>query len=593
MDIETHGERAPDSRWVRLFEVPGLRLWDLGRRETAMLVGVLLVTLLICARCLGNGWVYDDHLRIVENPEIAKWSYVWKSFTRDSWWFRKPPALKTFTPKPPTTGPLAGMPRAWSVKERGASRMRAPNSAYYRPMQSAWEGLNYHLFGKDPLGWHLTSVLLHVGVVLLVFRLAWLLSESSGVALLAALLFGVLGAHAEPVAWVSSVDEPLGAFFELAAFCFLIPIYRSGSGGRRLMWPLTLFALSTLSHETAVIFPILVAAYVFLFESANANAEASPTAGAQIVDWRRLGAALTWSAPFFGVSAVYLMVRGLVLGPNLVFGFLHTSATPGIAHGVLTFRLSPANHSPAQILATAPLVLVWYLKLLVIPWLAGPGHEVGFVTTPTLWNFYTPVAILAAIAVGGFVLFSKSPRRNLYFFCAVWWIVTIAPALSLNQIVALVQDRYLYLPSFAFCVLLADWIFQLARTGAVPARAAAVCAAAIILVNMASLWSAQPIWASDRSMWQDCVNEAPDSLRCHLALASALLSSNDLHGALREDLAAQKLAPHDPEIDLSLAAVYMNMNRGRDAVGEFETYYRKTFRQNERQHPRPVIIKLR
>jgi hypothetical protein len=72
-----------------------------------------------------------------------------------------------------------------------------------------------------------------------------------------------------------------------------------------------------------------------------------------------------------------------------------------------------------------------------------------------------------------------------------------------------------------------------------------------------------------------------NSLRCHLALARTLLSRNDLKGALREDLVAQKLAPQDADIDLSLAAVYMKMQRGKDAAKEFETYYHKTFTSRE------------
>src|SRR5262249_51073374 len=146
------------------------------------------------------------------------------------------------------------------------------------------------------------------------------------------------------------------------------------------------------------------------------------------------------------------------------------------------------NHSLGEILLTIPRVLVCYLELLIIPWLAGPEHGTGFVSSPHLGDFYIPVAMLGAIAAAGFVLFRRSTRRSLYLFLALWWLVTLAPALSLNQIVSLVQDRYLYLPSLAFCVLLADWAVKLASTGPMTARIATLGAAATLLINAVSLW---------------------------------------------------------------------------------------------------------
>jgi hypothetical protein len=456
-------------------------------------------------------------------------------------------------------------------------------------LQNFWEGLNYHLFTTYPIGWHLTSILLHLGVVLLVFRLAQLLAASTEVATLAALLFGLLAAHAEPVVWASSSTELLGALFELAAFCLFIPAYLSGSGMRQTIGALVLFAFSTLSHETAVLFPLLVATYVFLFEPTGDRAETGVRAPAM----NRTARALLWSAPFLVVSILYLALRALVLGRREVFGAVHEIAMPRFTGGTLVFRATATNHSLGEILLTIPGALVWYLKLLLIPWLAGPEHCARFVTVPRLGDFYVPFTVLAAIAAAGLVLFRQSPRRNLYLFCAAWRLVTLAPALSLNQIVSPVQDRYGYLPSFAFCVLLADWTFQLAHKGTMPAVAAAFCTGAFVLVNAVSLWRAEPIWHSDLSMWQECARAVPDSLRCHSALATAMLGQGDLAGAQREGLIARKLAPDDPEIHLSLGMIYMRMGRSQDASREMADYYLKAFRINKPQASHPIVIKLK
>jgi hypothetical protein len=92
------------------------RHWlDLNGTQITMLAGVLLITLLVYLRCLGNELVYDDHPMIVDNPYIRQWSFVWRSITRDVWWF--------------------------------LSSGRMTHSAYYRPLENIWLGLGYQLVG--------------------------------------------------------------------------------------------------------------------------------------------------------------------------------------------------------------------------------------------------------------------------------------------------------------------------------------------------------------------------------------------------------------------------------------------------------------
>jgi hypothetical protein len=98
-----------------------------------------------------------------------------------------------------------------------------------------------------------------------------------------------------------------------------------------------------------------------------------------------------------------------------------------------------------------------------MPWVIGPAHDVKFVTTAASEAFYGPAAILALLGLAGYLAFRKDLRARLYLFCAIWWLVTLAPVLSLNQIVATVGDRYEYLSSFGFCLLIADWANRAAR----------------------------------------------------------------------------------------------------------------------------------
>src|SRR5208283_5556467 len=106
---------------------------DRALRLTLMLDGVLLLTMLVYLRCLGNGFVFDDHEMIVINRYLGQWSFLWKSLVNDSWWFRDP--------------------------------LHLPQSSYYRPLQDIWLGIHYQLFGLVPGGWHATMIALHLAAV--------------------------------------------------------------------------------------------------------------------------------------------------------------------------------------------------------------------------------------------------------------------------------------------------------------------------------------------------------------------------------------------------------------------------------------------
>jgi hypothetical protein len=539
--------------------LPALKRWNLSEEETAMLAGVLLLTLLVYLRCLANGFVMDDHPMIVENKYIAQWSYLWKSLTKDVW---------------------------WSFKSNQAA---ASPISTYRPIQNIWLWLAFHLFGTNPVGWHLAKIALHLCVVLLVFRLAQLLSKSTSVALLAALLFGLLPVHVEPVVWATAIPEPLSTAFDLSAMCVFIRRARDRywSG---ILAPLLLYAGAAFTHESAVVFPVLIAAYVFLFETddgTSSSASGTPMGSAPIGS--RLGEAVKWSAPFFCIAFLYLGARALVLGTRGILGFTAKRFTPTLDKGKLVIQSVPIHSSVAEILATLPSVLLWYVGLLLLPWLAGPAHEAYFVNRPTLINFYAPCAILLLLTAGGYFLFRSSPRARLYLFCAIWWLVATAPAAlpAIRLGADLIYDRFQYLPSFAFCLLLADMAVQLGRNSAALRRAITVTVTALVVVYAVALWRAEAVWYDDVTLFSRCVQNFPDLAHYHEVLGNALVLHGDLKGGERELVHASTLDPINYEIHFKLASLYVRMKRDQDAHKELEATFRTAF---ARKAPTPQTI---
>src|SRR3954469_8290453 len=123
-----------------------------GAHPRQLLFLLLTCGALLYARSLPYNFVYDDAIQIVKNPRITEWSYLPSYFTEQLW---------------------AGIQSA----------------SYYRPLLLVWMRLNHFLFGLNPVGWHASSVLLHLGATACACALARRILQDVNGALVAAAIF--------------------------------------------------------------------------------------------------------------------------------------------------------------------------------------------------------------------------------------------------------------------------------------------------------------------------------------------------------------------------------------------------------------------
>jgi Tfp pilus assembly protein PilF len=206
---------------------PQKRSWLLG--------GFLLLSFLLYANSVVNGFVYDDHSQIERNPYVHSFAYIGKIFGSSL------------------------------LAQQG--KQAAPN--FYRPIVNFSFLLCYKLFGLSPYGFHLISILLNCVVVWLVFAVSAELFSSEWLGLIAAAVFALHPIHTEAVAWVDGVSDLYVSVFYLLAF--LLFLRQEHEQGQRGIWVrtgmLASFALALLSKETAMTFPVLVTVYEYLCRS--------------------------------------------------------------------------------------------------------------------------------------------------------------------------------------------------------------------------------------------------------------------------------------------------------------------------------------
>ena len=517
---------------------------DVARRKIAPAVGALdsrllapalaiAATLLVYLRCFGNGFVYDDVDIILGNSKLPDWSYIWKSFGHDHYWFR--------------------------------SKGKFPVSAYYRPLQDAWLGLNYHIFGYSRVGWHVGIVAMHLVAVYLVYRIADELIHNRVAAAVAALLFGVMPVHAQAVAWPSAIPLPMAAAFQLGAL--LIFMHRARDPIRRILLASALYACATLTHESAIVFPIIVAAYLYFIDE-----PANRTVGAEIASWpRRLAGACVGTLPFVAIASVYLVLRLIVMG----------------------FISRPAKHTFVtwpQVFLSMPEAVASYLALLVMPWRAGPAHQFAYVSTPASPLFYLPAIGLAALCAAAWLLARRTAHRRLYLFLAIWAFAAIAPVLNIRTIVidALISDRYLYMPTAALCIALGELGGSIAAASRERRDIVIAFASCLIALFAIVLWHVQNYWHDDYAFRSKCVEEFPQSSLYRGLLGVTLRKQGNLAAAEDEFKRTLEIRPDDAVTLFNLGHVYDDQGRHREA----EQSMARAIAADTPEHELPDVVYL-
>lgn len=364
----------------------------------------VFLTILVTAgytNVLQNGFVWDDTIQILQNPFLRPGASWLRLFNFGVWAFPNP-----------------GRPSA---------------NNYYRPLQMLTYKIIVQMFGFSAPAFHSVSLIFHLIVTLLVYIIILQLTRRFALATAAAALFALHPIHTEAVAWVSALPE-LGCaiFFLLAFLLFLLAIRPTAKGPveqparlfrRTRLWFLSCasFALALLWKEMAVTMPLVIASHLILF-----SPEELPAAA-------RIRRAFRGSLPYWAVLGAYLPLRYHALG------FFSVSQR--------NWALPPRDYA----LTVVDLVAKYWWKLLL------PLHLNAYHIFDPVRSLAEPRALGAILFVGLAVAGVAYGYRRfpLATFAASWVFLTLIPVLDLRDVGRNVfAERYLYIPSVGFCLLL-------------------------------------------------------------------------------------------------------------------------------------------
>jgi hypothetical protein len=329
-----------------------------------------------------------------------------------------------------------------------------PYGANYAPANLLSYAVDVALAGgKSASAIHLSNVIWHGWVVCMVYLLAFTIRPRISIAVAAASLFLLHPTHVEVVAWISSRKDLVATGFgALAMTCYLLCRRSSKRRGWWYAGSVLSFLLASAGKQSVVLLPVVMLTWDLLVER------------------RRSWQMLADKVPF-----------GLI---TLFFGWMTWHAQPSTNQALLPF-----------VLAATQFTNLWLLS--------GLGHYTLYraAPDPEAWSHAARLSmIIAAVLVWGLPLLLHRARQPVRAALCYWVLIQMVPPMLLGFIVP-ITDRYLFLPSVAVCILLANLAAALAETVPRAKWLGWVLAASLATVWGAKTWNYVNEWRDPRSVW--------------------------------------------------------------------------------------------
>jgi tetratricopeptide (TPR) repeat protein len=283
-----------------------------------------------------------------------------------------------------------------------------------------------------------------------------------------------------------------------------------------------------LSKPPALVFPLLLFAYVLLIESRplrSATIEAIP--------------ALLASLAMAGLQAY------------------HTPAT---------FSVGPV--SPFQYRITQPFVALRYFGSFFLPLRLSADTDLAPFTSAFDPLVAAGFAFLAVAAAAAVYCCRRVETRPVAF--GLWWFLAALAPTSLFPLAEVENDHRMLFP-FAGLAIGVVWAVTLAWPRE-RKRAAAGMAAAILMLGLCG-WGVHlrnEVWRSEATLWRDVTTKSPRNGRGLMNYGLSLMAAGDATGALDYFQRALPYTPNYSVLEINLGIVYGELHNDYEAERHFK-----------------------
>ena len=466
---------------------------------------VIIVSFGIYTNSLDGEFVWDDRTLFIQNYDQWQWKNIKDLLTRPDDLFG---AVKT---------------------------------PFYRPVPNVSFLLDRSIWGRQPFGYHLSNILIHVLCTVAVFFNSRMLMNSLPGGFISSMLFADHPVHSEVVAWINGRNNAISALFYILGFyCYVR--FRHLKQIKYYALSVISFGISLLCKEYAITFPIMLILYEICYRKKDQ---------AWYEFLRRTG---KWLIPYVCVLVLYMSIRHVMLpgGGGIDFQW-----------DTIYFRL-----------LTVPKIVLAYLKLLFFPIDLNAFHTDPLVETPYSLAFMAQSAVMALILYLWFISLKKSQPL---FMGISWLLVTCLPVLNIIPLPNnnhLVSERFLYIPSVGFCMIIACFflrLFQIQQRSSLLIKYGVI----FLLILMIELHGFETlkrnrVWHNELALWQDTVKKSPESFMARTNLSLALYTMGRLEAAHQEINEAIRLNPYQDTPHYILGVILYHKASYQDSMKALE-----------------------
>ncbi len=257
------------------------------------------------------------------------------------------------------------------------------HGALYRPLTRLVFYIEFLLFGKNPLGYHLISIFLHSAVLFFVFRTAVLIFKSQPVGFLILILSLFFFPFHEAICWISSQTLLLGSLFISSSLFFFVNFLINKENKTKYYYlSFISYFLSLLCYESSIALPVLCLISYFLFNEFN---------------FQNTKKIIVSLAPFILLTAFYFIYRKIVL-----YGLPEANE---MASNFKRWVFNYLDYFNFQIAKNTPVLVLFIISLVSLIWINKSQWK--YVIFFLLWIFitYLPFSLIGGYT-GRFAYFS-------------------------------------------------------------------------------------------------------------------------------------------------------------------------------------------
>lgn len=443
-------------------------------------LAIFVLTFLVYANSFGNEFVFDDISQIITNPVIRSFSGISDAFTHHLTYF--------------------------SEKHRLEGK-------FYRPLQTVTLMVDYFLWGKEPLGYHITNTLLHALVGILLFLFLRLVTRNAGLSFLVSAVYAVHPAHTEAVAYMSGRADALSTIFLLLAMIFQRRYWEADNAGRKALYYLLIlasFVIALFCKESAVMFPfmLMLCDYCLRCERSE-RSERSAQGYSSIINKRIL-----FYLPFFFIMIAWFLAKNTIV----------TTET-------MVFKPSPLGVR----IISVPRNIVGYLRLSIIPTDLHMEYRLPYPHSPFQRGYFGPIVFIVFFLAAFYYVWQRGkrdPGYRILFFGLAWFLLGLLPYLSIFfQLNAPFAEHWLYVPEMGLLLGIFYALYYRARTHRWATRALAAACVVMIVVFSVLTVRQNAVWKDPVSFYLYTLKYAPYSATIYNNLAIECIKAQDFSKA--------------------------------------------------------------